>query len=141
MSASSSTGSEPTSPPARSDTYSLPDVIDGEPSTHVSWFTCTCEWTTKFCEENHRATARVPLAVLAHYRVPSSTDQEGTALRMCCSLGHENVPAYYIGNYEIDGDHVEPDIPYCKPCGDSMIKTGEYGVTRTLARREGSTDA
>jgi len=37
----------------------------------VTWFNCTCDWTTKFCEEFHSEWAVVPLWVLRDYQVKS----------------------------------------------------------------------
>lgn len=34
---------------------------------YVSWFTCDCDWINKYCEENHRETARIPVRVLKQY--------------------------------------------------------------------------
>ena len=33
----------------------------------VSWYDCDCEWTTKYCDEEHRRYARVPVSVLRTY--------------------------------------------------------------------------
>lgn len=33
----------------------------------VSWYTCDCEWITKYCDEEHYATAVVPKSVLSEY--------------------------------------------------------------------------
>jgi hypothetical protein len=51
---------------------------------------------------------------------------------MCCSLGHEDVPAYYVGDFEVERDHVEPGVPYCKPCGDNASRMGDYGITGVI---------
>lgn len=33
----------------------------------VYWYNCDCDWLSKYCDEHHRATARIPLAVLRSY--------------------------------------------------------------------------
>lgn len=38
-----------------------------EETRYVSWYICNCEWTSKYCDENHRAGANVPLSVLESY--------------------------------------------------------------------------
>lgn len=35
---------------------------------NVSWYTCDCDWWTKYCDEHHRASARVPIDVLEEYK-------------------------------------------------------------------------
>lgn len=52
---------------------------------------------------------------------------------MCASMGHEDVPAYYVGVYEDDREY--PNTPYCRACANSMIRTGEYRVTRTIGKQ------
>lgn len=42
----------------------------------VNWYTCTCDWWTKFCDEHHRAFARVPVEVLEQYRVAAPSYEE-----------------------------------------------------------------
>ena len=37
----------------------------------VYWQDCDCEWSTKYCEENHSKSARIPLEVLRRYEVLS----------------------------------------------------------------------
>lgn len=42
-------------------------MSDAERMVTVRYYTCSCEWTSKYCDEEHTATARVPLWVLANY--------------------------------------------------------------------------
>ena len=35
----------------------------------VYWYSCNCDWISKYCDEHHREVARVPLAVLNEYRI------------------------------------------------------------------------
>lgn len=35
----------------------------------VYWYTCDCEWTTKYCDEYHMAAADVPYHVLEEWKV------------------------------------------------------------------------
>jgi hypothetical protein len=60
-----------------------------------------------------------------------------TPVLMCCSAEHENVPAYYLGVYEDDREY--PDTPYCKSCGDQVVRLGEYRVTRVLGKGHSQT--
>ncbi len=39
----------------------------------VHFFTCDCEWATKFCDEYHTATAIIPREVVEQYVI--KTDQ------------------------------------------------------------------
>ena len=50
----------------------------------------------------------------------------------CCSLGHENIPADYVGVYD-DGDHAEADVLYCDPCARTMRDAGAYTITASRA--------
>lgn len=38
-----------------------------EETRYVSWYICNCEWSSKYCDENHRAGANVPISVLESY--------------------------------------------------------------------------
>jgi hypothetical protein len=33
----------------------------------VQYYNCACEWVSKYCDENHRAVANIPLSVLRKY--------------------------------------------------------------------------
>lgn len=35
---------------------------------YVSWYEHSCDWLTKYCDEYHRVTARVPVSVLNQYK-------------------------------------------------------------------------
>lgn len=41
----------------------------GEKEVWVTWRTCDCDYTTDYCDDNHRSGARVPLSVLEQYDV------------------------------------------------------------------------
>lgn len=48
---------------------------------YVSWFPCDCDWVTKYCEENHHASARIPVSVLNEYttyRAPFNAEGTGS---------------------------------------------------------------
>ena len=51
---------------------------------------------------------------------------------MCCTLGHENVPAVALGTYD-DGDAVATNVAYCDPC--ALAVAGSYRVTQMLDAR------
>lgn len=38
-----------------------------EDTVTVSWTECNCEWGSKYCDENHRVYATVPVSVLKEY--------------------------------------------------------------------------
>jgi hypothetical protein len=39
-----------------------------EKTVTVRFYTCNCEWTSKYCDEYHTAVAHVPVSVLETYR-------------------------------------------------------------------------
>lgn len=41
--------------------------MSDEKTVYVSWYTCNCEWTTKLCDEEHRAGARIPLSKIKEW--------------------------------------------------------------------------
>lgn len=118
----------------RTNSGERPSEVPPDNTVLVSWYDHGCPWVTKLCDEEHRRHAWVPADVLRQYVDDKCEDPRSNGSLMCCSLGHEDVPAHYVGNFEVDVDHVEPNIAYCKECGDSVIGTGEYGVTRTIGR-------
>lgn len=38
-----------------------------EETRYVPWYMCNCEWASKYCDDYHRAGARIPLSVLEQY--------------------------------------------------------------------------
>lgn len=45
------------------------EEVTDEKTVQVSWYTCDDHWLTKYCDEHHRAIARVPVSVLEPYVV------------------------------------------------------------------------
>jgi hypothetical protein len=54
-----------------------------------------------------------------------------TAPVVCESLGHETVPAAFLGTLQ-DGEKAFPNVAYCRECGEAIVKIGDYVVTREL---------
>lgn len=38
-----------------------------ERTVYVSWYTCDCEWTTKYCDLMHTDGARIPLSKIKEW--------------------------------------------------------------------------
>ena len=34
----------------------------------VTYYNCDCEWNSKYCDENHRVTVKIPKSVLDQYK-------------------------------------------------------------------------
>lgn len=41
---------------------------DLRPKIRVSWYTCNCDYLSKYCDEYHQASALVPASVLEEHR-------------------------------------------------------------------------
>jgi hypothetical protein len=41
----------------------------------ATWYDCDCEWTTKFCEEDHQHSAQIPVDVLEEYENNDEPDE------------------------------------------------------------------
>lgn len=39
-----------------------------ERTVFVRYYTCNCEWTSKYCDEFHQAGVSIPVSVLETYR-------------------------------------------------------------------------
>lgn len=37
-------------------------------TVYVSWYTCNCDWLTKYCDDHHQAGAFIPRTILEQYR-------------------------------------------------------------------------
>lgn len=38
----------------------------------VSYYTCNCDWRSKYCDENHMAFVTIPMSVLDEYKEKSN---------------------------------------------------------------------
>ena len=47
---------------------SEPKPMSDEKTVRVTWYTCDCDWRTKYCEQAHSASADIPVRVLEEYR-------------------------------------------------------------------------
>lgn len=42
-----------------------------EPSQYVTYYTCNCDYLSKYCDEHHLSGALVPVSILEQYRIDS----------------------------------------------------------------------
>lgn len=45
----------------------MPESDDKEEFVRVAWYDHDCDWLTKYCDENHRKFAWIPMSVVRQY--------------------------------------------------------------------------
>ena len=67
------------------------------PSRVVHWYTCSCQWLSKFCDEYHRASSRVPVSVLREHLLTDliSSSLPAVQCSTCSNDDHETCDFAY----------------------------------------------